>query len=116
MSKGRLPTELGRVEEALVCARRAVDLNPNDPTALEGLVLAEMYAGHVQQTLNLAQRLLRVSPLDPMRWSFSQFLSIGHFFARVYALAAQVALAAVTETPTLPVGLCVPGRQLGRPG
>lgn len=103
MSKGRILTELGRVEEALVCSRRSVELNPNDPTALEGLVLAEMYAGHVEQTIALAHQLLRVSPLDPMRWSFKQFLCIGHFFAKNYALSVETALATVAETPTLPV-------------
>lgn len=103
MSKGRILTELGRVEEALVCSRRSVELNPNDPTALEGLVLAEMYAGNVEQTIALANQLLRVSPLDPMRWSFKQFLCIGHFFARNYALSVELAQAAVTETPSLPV-------------
>lgn len=103
MSKGRLLTELGRVEEALVCSRRSVELNPNDPTALEGLVLAEMYAGNVEQTIALANQLLRVSPLDPMRWSFKQFLCIGHFFAKNYALSVEIAQATVTETPSLPV-------------
>ncbi|MCI0553804.1 MAG: tetratricopeptide repeat protein, partial [Anaerolineae bacterium] len=56
---------------SLESARRAVDLNPSFPLALTFLAYMMHMTGHTpQESIDLVQRAMRLSPQDPMEWLF----------------------------------------------
>ena len=100
--KGRLLMEQGLVDEALVISRHAHELNPNDMPTLQGLALAELYCGNATRAIEHLRLALRISPLDPLRWSFYSWLCVAYFFAKDYTRALESASVAAAEAPNQP--------------
>ena len=58
----------GRVAEALVAFRRAVELAPNSARAVRSLAGALSAGGQVAQAAETFQRALEIAPADPITW------------------------------------------------
>ena len=70
---------------ALEAARRAVDLNPSMPLALAFLAyLLHMIGNPPQESIDLVQRAMRLSPHDPTEWIFYDALGGAYWNAGRY--------------------------------
>lgn len=88
--------------------RRAHELNPNDALTLSLLGQYEAGAGHFERGIRFALDALRLSPRDPMRWSYFNSLAWAYFAAEDHANAALAATRAVNEAPHFyPPHLCL---------
>jgi tetratricopeptide (TPR) repeat protein len=72
-----------RIEEAIVEARRSLSLNPGFIPAYRNLCVAAMYLGRPEETIEYADKAMRLSPLDP-------YLAFFHLFKgnRLFYVAA----------------------------
>jgi tetratricopeptide (TPR) repeat protein len=72
-------------EEALLAARRALDLNPSMPWALSGYAYLRLMTGHPpEESIALVERALRLSPQDPAEWIFYDVLAGAYLNAGRY--------------------------------
>ncbi len=62
---------VGRGPEALVNARIATELNPNDAYALHARAEVEVFHGQPQVALEYANRVCRLSPRDPSQYIYN---------------------------------------------
>jgi tetratricopeptide (TPR) repeat protein len=88
-------------EEALEAARRGLDLNPSMPFALITYAYLRHMTGHPpEESIELIQRAMRLSPHDPAEFLFHDVLSGAYFNAGRYAegLAAGRRLVALLPT------------------
>lgn len=100
--KGLLLIEMGLVDEAVAISRYAHELNANDMQTLQGLAYAELCAGNAPRAIAHLQWALRISPLDPGRWTIHAWLAAAYYFAKEYALAMEKASIAAAEEPRHP--------------
>ena len=89
------------VDEALVNARRARDLNPNNSSALNILGLCEVKRGELPAAIEHLTRSLRISPRDPNKPNSA--LAFAYFLAKDYAAALDHATVAASEAPSSPL-------------
>jgi adenylate cyclase len=71
-----------RPEEAIVEAERSLSLNPSFIPAYRNLCLATINLGNPQQTIEHADKAMRLSPFDPYLAFFHLFKAIGCFMLR----------------------------------
>lgn len=100
--KGLLLIEMGLVDEAVSISRHAHELNANDMQTLQGLAYAELCAGNTPRAIAHLQWALRISPLDPGRWTIHAWLAAAYYFAKEYTLAMEKASIAAAEEPRHP--------------
>ena len=96
----------GDVDEAVPFAQQAVNLNPNNAWAvgfLGGLSNLVDYLGDGQAGLRKA---MRISPHDPMLWTWTQWSAIGRYFARDYSAALETSERVIRLRPDHPIGYC----------
>jgi adenylate cyclase len=93
----------GPIVDAMTCARRAVDLNPNSAYALRALGFVQVMAGEPQLAIETVKRALRLSPRDPLRGNWYNLLSMACCIAGQYADGIAYGLVATSETPRFAV-------------
>jgi len=86
---------------ALEAARRAVDLNPSLPLALSFLAYLLHMTGHPpQQSIDLVQRAIRLSPRDPAEWIFYDALGGAYWNAGQYEEGLAVSRRLIALLPS----------------
>ncbi|MCI0601459.1 protein kinase [bacterium] len=85
---------------ALEEARRAVDLNPSFPLALAFLAyLTHMIGQPSEQSIELVQRAMRLSPRDPIEWIFYDALGGAYWNAGRYEEGLSVSRRLIALLP-----------------
>jgi TolB-like protein len=91
---------LGDDEAAgLTAFERALALNPNCAQAWTYLACLHGYSNRPAPAIAAAQRAMRLSPLDPLRWQFNTFLGLAHLVAGRHEEALNLARRALHEQP-----------------
>ena len=86
---------------ALEAARRAVDLNPSLPWALSLLAYLIHMTGHPpQESIDLVQRAMRLSPRDPAEWLFYDALGGAYWNAGQYEEGLAVSRRLIALSPS----------------
>jgi TolB-like protein len=96
---------------------QALSLTPSAPFALflGGLALA--YGGEAERAIDWAERALRLSPFDPLKYCAYHALAVGNFLRGRYQEAADAGRRAVQSNPGFSVShslLVAPLAKLGR--
>jgi TolB-like protein len=94
-------------DRALAATQRALELNPNSAQAWVSCGHVHQMRGEGNDAVAHFQRAMRLSPRDPLGWSFKTGLALGHFIEGRYAEAADWAEKALYEQPTFFVALRV---------
>jgi adenylate cyclase len=81
-AKARALLAQQRIEEAIVEARRSLSLNPGFIPAYRNLCVAAMYLGRPEETIECADKAMRLSPLDPYLAFFHLFRATGCFMVQ----------------------------------
>jgi eukaryotic-like serine/threonine-protein kinase len=82
-------------------ARRAVDLNPSLPLALSFLAYLLHMTGHPpQDSIDLVQRAIRLSPRDPVEWIFYDALGGAYWNAGQYEEGLAVSRRLIALSPS----------------
>jgi TolB-like protein/DNA-binding winged helix-turn-helix (wHTH) protein len=92
----------GDVAEAVTFAEQAVSLNPNNAWAIAYLGGALDLIDRTTEGLPLLREAMRISPHDPMMWAWTQWATIGHYYARDYAGALEAADRVIRSRPDKP--------------
>jgi adenylate cyclase len=92
------------MNEALSIARRALELNPNNMRALVSLGFAEILAGHPQNAIEVLLVALRLSPLDPLRYLWYNYLAMASCTGGNYGAGVEYALVSTSQAPGFVVG------------
>jgi tetratricopeptide (TPR) repeat protein len=82
---------MGRQEEAIAAARRAIELDPNFSAAYGTLAFALGFIGDSGGALEAVEKAFRGSPRDPFRWTWMQASANAHFAAKRYEEAFEAA-------------------------
>jgi adenylate cyclase len=82
--------------------RKAVTLDPNSTVAWRRLGLLHVNRSEPDEAVAACERALRLSPLDPVRWSARQILALAHFVAGRLGQAVQQARLGLAEWPRDP--------------
>jgi TolB-like protein len=93
------------LDESLLNARRACELNENNASALNYLGLCEVKRGELLAAIEHFTRSMRISPRDPLKPNSG--LAFAYFLAKDYAAALEQAQVAASEAPSssLPMAL-----------
>jgi adenylate cyclase len=89
---------------ALGAAAQALALNSNSAVALARSAYVNAFAGHYDTAIEHGSRSLRLSPLDPMRYSAECALSIAYFKSGRFDQAAQAARRTVQANSRYHIG------------
>jgi adenylate cyclase len=81
-AKARVLLAQRRAEESIVEAERSLSLNPGFIPAYRNLCVATFYLGHPRETIEYADKAIRLSPFDPYFASFHLFKAAGCFMLR----------------------------------
>jgi adenylate cyclase len=100
--KGMLLYVSEQYEAGLESIRRAHELNPNDPSVLQGLGWTEASSGNPQKGIEHLTNALRMSPRDFSRYNTLTILGLVGFLARDYQRGMEWSLAALREVPKSP--------------
>ena len=100
--KGMLLYVSEHYEAGLESIRRAHELNPNDPSVLQGLGWTEASSGNPQKGIEHLTSALRMSPRDFSRYNTLTILGLVGFLARDYQRGMEWSLAALREVPKSP--------------
>jgi adenylate cyclase len=90
---------LGGDAAGLTAFERALALNPNCAQAWTYLACLHGYSNRPLPAIAAAQRAMRLSPLDPLRWQFYTFLALAHLVAGRHEEALTLADRALHEQP-----------------
>ncbi|MEM7717892.1 MAG: BTAD domain-containing putative transcriptional regulator [Pseudomonadota bacterium] len=75
---------MGNGEAAIVALERAVDINPCSAKAQSSLGWALAWFGRAKTAIAPLDRAFRLSPYDPLLWTFFLYRSSAHFFLGDY--------------------------------
>ena len=92
----------GDVAEAVTLAEQAVSLNPNSAWAIAYLGGLYDLVDRTAEGLALLRKAMRISPHDPMTWAWTQWATIGHYYARDYTAALEAADRVIRSRPDKP--------------
>jgi adenylate cyclase len=96
---------LGDIDEAVTQARKAVELNPSAPLALQYTSYVQVMAGHPpEESIALVERAMRLSPHDPIEFFFYDSLGIAYFCAGRYDEGVAASRRLVALRPTYVLG------------
>jgi TolB-like protein/cytochrome c-type biogenesis protein CcmH/NrfG len=90
---------VARHDDALLDARRAHDLNPNDPDTLVALGAIESRSGRTASGIDWLMQALRLNPLNPFQHWVHLNLSVACFLASDYAKGVEWALLCKRSAP-----------------
>jgi adenylate cyclase len=93
------------LDEAMLNARRACELNPNNASALNYLGLCEVKRGELHGAIEHLTRSMRISPRDPLKPNSA--LAFAYFLAKDYAAALEQAQIAASETLSSPLPMAL---------
>ena len=94
----------GDVDEAVPFAQQAVNLNPNNAWAVGFLGGLSNLVDYLGDGLAGLRKAIRISPHDPMLWTWTHWLAIGHYFARDYSAALETSERVIRLRPDKPEG------------
>jgi TolB-like protein len=89
----------GDAPAGLTAFERALALNPNCAQAWTYLACLHGYSNRPVPAVAAAQRAMRLSPLDSLRWQFNTFLGLAHLVACRHEEALKLAELALHEQP-----------------
>ncbi|MCB1342871.1 MAG: hypothetical protein KDK24_17745 [Pseudooceanicola sp.] len=89
--------EYDRALENLDTAR---ELCPNDSETLVWSVPTLAYTGEAERAIQLGERAIRLSPLDPFAFRNEHFLSLAYYSAGEFDRAAQLGLSSFERAPS----------------
>jgi tetratricopeptide (TPR) repeat protein len=90
-----------RYPEALLDARRAHEINPNDALVLRVLGLFEAFSGEAERGIELLHRVLRLNPRDSRSHMTYNILANACFIAKRYADGIDWASRAIMNRPQM---------------
>lgn len=93
----------GQYDEALAMCRKSVEINPSFARGHNMQAVVHQFRGEPQQSIVAAEAAIRISPNDVMLPNWLATLSAGHYLARDYAKAAEVARLGVLRAPNHPL-------------
>jgi adenylate cyclase len=94
----------GDVDEAVPFAQQAVNLNPNNAWAVGFLGGLSNLVNYLGDGLAGLRKAIRISPHDPMLWTWTQWSAIGHYFAHDYSAALEASDRVIRLRPNHPLG------------
>ena len=95
-----LSMQWDRYPAALADARRAHEMNPNDPTVLRFLAAIEASVGQAEQAIEHLHQALRLSPRQSRSHELYQILAYACFIAKRYDEGIAWALRALNDEPS----------------
>ena len=107
----------GKHDEALAMCSKGIELNPSLAFGYHVLCFTRLCLGEPQAAIKAIETAIRISPNDVVLHVWLSLLSTGHYFARNYEKAAEVASLAVQRSPSYAIGwrcLAIALGQLGR--
>ncbi len=107
----------GKHDEALAMCSKGIELNPSYPFGYQALCVTRLYLGEPEAAIEAIETAIRISPNDVVLPVWLSLLSAGHYLARNYEKAAEVASLGVQRGPNYSLGWrCLAGAlgQLGR--
>ena len=96
VASGRLSRQ-GQHESAIVEARRAIELDPNDPIAYEAMASALIYAGRPAEAVELIKQAMRLDPRFPHEYLY--WLGLAQFGMERFEDAAKTLTRATQGNP-----------------
>jgi adenylate cyclase len=93
----------GQHDEALAMSRKGVEINPSFARGYNVLAVVHQFRGEPEASIVAAETAIRISPNDVLLPNFLATLSAGHYLARDYAKAAEVARLGVLRGPNHPL-------------
>jgi TolB-like protein/class 3 adenylate cyclase len=96
-----------KLDAALAAASRVMEINPNSATVLTRSALVNALAGYPEVAISQARRSIRLSPLDPQRYSSEIALSIAFFCSGRFAESAEAARRAIKYNPAYDICHCL---------
>jgi TolB-like protein/class 3 adenylate cyclase len=99
MAGSAIATLVGERNFGLSAVERALTLNPNSALAWNFCGRIHAYSNHPVPAIEAFYRAMRLSPLDPARWSFWAGLALAHLIAGRYDEAVECADRALHENP-----------------
>lgn len=86
-------------DSAIELIEHAVDASPNDSETLAYCVVALAHGGRSQDAVDIAERTLKLSPIDPLIVRNEHFASIAHYAQRDYDKASELGLSSFRRSP-----------------
>lgn len=93
-------TYLGKHEEGLASAERALALNPNDPDVLGRVGQVFNFYGDNERAIEVLKKAMELDPYSPAQWR--NFISRAYYFANQYREAALASTACIERAPIEP--------------
>jgi adenylate cyclase len=106
----------GKHDEALAMCRKGIELNPSHAFGYHVLCFARICVGEPEAAIKAIETAIRISPNDTVLYVWLSLLSSGHYLARNYEKAAEVASLAVQRGPDYPLGWRSLANALGQLG
>ena len=106
----------GKHDEALAMCRKSIEHNPSYANGYSALASAHMFRGEPELGIAAIETALRISPNDAALQANLSLLSFGHYLARNYERAAEVARLAVLHDPNFPIAWRCLANALGQLG
>lgn len=115
--QGAVMGNLGRTRDAIRANTRSLELDPNNAQARAALGISMIFDRRAEEGLPHIQRALRLSPRDPLRYSWLAYRGLLHLVLGDFAAAEADARAAIELTPssTAYMTLAIALARLGRP-
>ena len=106
----------GKHDEALAMCSKGIELNPSLAFGYHVLCVTRMCLGEPEAAIKAIETAIRISPNDVVLPVWLALLSTGHYLARNYEKAAEVASLAVQRGPSYPLGWRCLANALGQLG
>jgi len=106
----------GRHDEALAMCSKGIELNPSLAFGYHVLSFTRICLGDPEAAIKAIETAIRISPNDVVLHVWLSLLSTGHYLARNYEKAAEVASLAVQRGPNYPIGWRSLANALGQLG
>jgi adenylate cyclase len=108
--------QTGKHDEALAMCSKGIELNPSHPFGYRTLCMTRLLLGEPEAAIKAIETAIRISPNDVVLHVSLALLSSGHYLARNYERAAEVASLAVQRGPSYPIGWRCLANALGQLG
>ena len=94
----------GKHDEALAMCSKGIELNPSYAFGYHVLCVTRMCLGEPEAAIKAIETAIRISPNDVVVHVWLSLLSTGHYLARNYEKAVEVASLAVQRGPNYSLG------------